>query len=715
MRLPTARPTLTGIFLGTLLGITALVAGLFFVLLAASRRSMLESAQIERESAAVRVEASVRAELSRTERAVQNIERAIHHGVGDMSSGRSIEPLLFTELLQAPELRQIELTRTRPLVAGPDGRAPWQISVYRPSPGPGSPIFTQLVELDAGNFVRELRSRPPGADLQSGAFRLVGTTVDPAARSMPPLGAVPTSAGVRFGDMRYARADAEQPDAPGQVVLDAGQVLRDAAGAEQGMVRVSLSADALDEIANAKVNPRDPNDPHRVFLCDATGRLVTRASRRDRFVDAGGVLRVDATDIPRAVSTALRSSLLGRLDQSQPDGSGSIRVDGQPYLVTFHRLRHPEGWVVGIVVPEDYYVHALVSLRDRFLVVYGVVSVLVLAGGLLALRTVRRGLGLVLETTARMRRFDFAPAGGTTALADVQDVMDGLERAKTVARTMGKYLPLDVVRHLFEENREPVLGSELREMTLMFTDIQGFTRLSEGLAPAELARVLGLYFEALTSAITESGGTIDKFIGASIMAFWNAPGVCPDHPVAACRAVLACREATRRLYASEAWAGREPLHTRFGVNTDLALIGHFGAPARLSYTAMGDAVNVAARLESLCKQYGVPVLVSETVQRRAREQYAFRLVDVVAVAGKTRAIRVYELLGSGADPSVLQVARTYEQALERYLARDFAAARALFETCAGDGPSQVMVERCARYVREPPPPDWDGTFHADLK
>ena len=722
MRLPTARLTLTRIFVATIAGITTLVAGLFFAFLADSRRSTLESARVDRESAALRVEARVEAELSRTERAVQNIERAIRHGAGDASSGRAIEPLLFTELLQAPELRQIELTRARAPLTAPAGsgagaaQGPWQISVYRAREGAGSPIFTQLIEPEPGGFVRELRVRPAEGDLRSGALRVLGAAGEPAAPELPSPGGAPAPTGVRFGDLRYAATDSEPPGAPPQVVLDAGKALQGAAGAAMGAVTVSLSTEALEAIVDERVDPRDRGDLRHVFLCDTAGRLVTRSSPLEAFVEAGGSLRVAAQGIPAEVAAALRSPILRGLHRGDHDGAETLQVDGRAYLATFHPLRHPRGWIVGIVVREDSYVAALMRLRDRFLVAYGVVSALILVGGLFAVRTFRRGLRLVLETTSRMRHFDFTPTHGATSLGDVQEVMDGLERAKTVVRTMGKYLPLDVVRELFDENREPILGGEPRELTLMFTDIQGFTRLSEQLTPAELTRVLGLYFETLASAITGSGGTIDKFIGDSIMAFWNAPGACLDHPAAACRAVLSCLEATRRLYASEAWGGRAPLHTRFGVNTDRALVGHFGAPSRLSYTAMGDAVNVAARLESLCKQYGVAVLVSDAVELGAREQYVFRRVDVVTVVGKTRAIGVYELLGArGEELPDLPARRAYERAFERYLARDFPAARALFAALAGDGPSVVMAERCARYEASPPPPGWDGSFHADLK
>ncbi len=152
------------------------------------------------------------------------------------------------------------------------------------------------------------------------------------------------------------------------------------------------------------------------------------------------------------------------------------------------------------------------------------------------------------------------------------------------------------------------------------------------------------------------------------MAFWNAPQPTPEHPKRACKAVLACKESLARLYASPAWKGLPSLVTRFGVHEAEVMVGHFGAPTRLSYTALGDGVNLAARLEPLCKQYGVTVLVSETIAKGAGTDFAFRRIDRVAVKGKARGIDVYELLGkAGEAVTGLAEARRYEEAFDAYL------------------------------------------------
>jgi adenylate cyclase len=402
-------------------------------------------------------------------------------------------------------------------------------------------------------------------------------------------------------------------------------------------------------------------------------------------------------------------------EAERPRASDAFVVDGRRWLVTFRALEHTQGWIAAIVVPEDHYTRDLRALRDRFVLIDALGATVALLGGVLVLLRVRGGLRRLLATTARMRAFDLAPDPEPAALRDVDEVVQGLERAKTAMRAMGKYVPMDLVRELYASNKEPELGGELRELTVLFTDLRGFTDLAEAIPPDELARALGHYLDAMTEAIRATGGTIDKFIGDSVMAIWNAPSRVDDHAARACRAILACEAATARLYASPAWKGLPPLVTRFGVHTDRVMVGHFGAPARISYTALGDGVNLASRLEGLGKQYGVTRVVSEAVAREARGSFALRKLDRVAVKGKSRAVLVYELVGP-LDAAPAPAIGAYEEALERYFDRRFEDAIAHLESQrASDSASRVLLDRCRAFLAEPPPADWDGAWVARSK
>jgi adenylate cyclase len=250
------------------------------------------------------------------------------------------------------------------------------------------------------------------------------------------------------------------------------------------------------------------------------------------------------------------------------------------------------------------------------------------------------------------------------------------------------------------------------EISIMFSDIKGFTTFSEQLAPDQLADVLGLYLDALSRVIQrETRGTIDKYIGDAIMALWNAPEPVTDHPRMACLAALRCRDASRALAQTPEWHGLPAFETRFGLHCANALVGHFGARDRMNYTAIGDAINLASRLEGLNKQYGTSVIASESIVERARDAFDFRLLDVVAVKGKSDAITIYEVLGNkGEAEDHREIVAAYEAAFAAYAARDFETALAVLQNNRSDAPSAVLIERCTAFLQSPPPPDWRGVY-----
>jgi adenylate cyclase len=497
------------------------------------------------------------------------------------------------------------------------------------------------------------------------------------------------------------------------VLVSVQKAVEDSDGRFVGVIRAGILAAGIDGIANLRVNESDAADPHRVFLADSEGRLVTRLAPGDRLELRNDTLRVHPAQLPRPIELALKSEVLRKARGDER--SGELLVDGERYLITFRPLAATQDWLAGIVVPESAYTAELHRLRTRLATAIALVLALILIGGGLALAALRRGLGSIVAGAAGMRQLEFAPAEANATFRDVQEVLGSLEQAKTAMRALGKYVPVDLVRELWSQTREPVLG-ELRDLSILFTDLEGFTSLAEKLSPDELARRLGLYLQTMTEAIRSCGGTVDKFVGDAVMALWNAPTLRANHAPLACQAILRCRSATRSLYESEAWRGAPPLRTRFGLHRDRVMIGHFGAPDRLSYTAMGDGVNLAARLESLCKQYGVDAIVSGAAVEEAKGQFVFRLLDRVAVKGKTAGVLVYELLGAaGEEIPNLAWARAYELAFEAYRQRDFTGAIARLEQNPDDPPSGALLVRCRSLAERPPPPQWDGVHVAATK
>jgi adenylate cyclase len=719
--MPAHRLTLGQMFALMMAGLTILLALLFTVLLEGSRRSVIQAADSLRTAAGRRIEDRVNAQLAPAVEALEALEREIRSGTVDPSDARSLEAALFSRVLNTPSLAELTLTRARRSGFGDDGTMVLerggreQVSVYRVLAGGADRLVTREVSRRGSDWQVAVRDRPSGSGLRDAPLTVVKEEVaDPTSHL---TFATPASrrlyGEVVWSDLHWSELDTDPTHR--RVVATVMKSIEDARGEFVGVARAGLLTAQLDQVAGLRVTDA-ADDPHRIFLADEAGRLITRLRPEDSLAEqADDSLRVTPASLAPEVAAALQHPALREVSAHDRAASGEATVGGRKYLFTFLALPMTQGWRVGIVAPEDFYLRDLARLRRRLLGVSLAVMAAILAAGALTLRAVRRGLGQVVETTARLRNFDFAPAEARSPFADLQAVLQRLELAKTAMRAMGRYVPIDLVRLLYRTGREPVLGGEVLDVTLMFTDIKDFTTLSEQLSPNELARVLGQYLEVMTAAIHSTQGTIDKYIGDAIMAVWNTPMPCPDHARRACEAALLCREAEERLFSSPEWGSRPPLHTRFGIHRDHVMVGHFGAPDRMSFTALGDGVNLASRLEGLNKQYGTTVLVTEAVRDDTRDAFDFRLVDVVAVKGKTRGVRVYELLGRAQAEADRGKERAYEHALELYWARDFAGALVTLEAQPEDAPSRVLAERARILAVNPPPAGWNGVFVASMK
>jgi adenylate cyclase len=700
--------TLARLFVLGTLGISLAVAVALFALIESSRRSILERSDTLRESDAQQVGAQISDDLGVASRTLAEIERALQVGALDASSPDAVEARLFTEVLDNPMVSDIALTRAT--LTGYDAKGEavldpgdrWQIVVFRTSADPASAVTTRRIQMKDGAWITDVRRRPPGGGLLSASFQPAPLTTDPTAH--PTF--TETASRKYYGkaiwsDLAWSELDQGLPEAERRVVVSVQKAVDDRPGRFAGVVRVGLLTRSIDALPAARSKSSE-----RVLLCDHEGRLVARLTPDDTLKVSGDDLRIVPAHEPPEIAAAL----------ARPGKSGALVADGVRYLVTFQGIPNSQDWLTAILVPEDFYTHDLRALRDRFLAGLFAVTIVVLGGGWLVMRKVRGSLEEVVDATRRMRGFDFAPLPAHSGLREIADVLDGLERAKTSVRALGRYVPVDLVRQLYEANRDPELGGELIPISLMFTDIEGFTSLSEKLSPDALARALGQYLQAMTKAVRSTGGTVDKFIGDAVMAFWNAPERVEDHPVRACRAALQCIEQTDALYASPDWKGLPALFTRFGLHTATAMVGNFGSQERLSYTALGDGVNLASRLEGLCKQYDVGVLASEAIVKATGDAFVFRRLDKVAVKGKKQWVQVYELLGeAGACDAKMPTARAYEAALDAYLARDFRKGLTALEALSDDPPSRHLADRCRDLLAHPPAEDWDGVYVATSK
>jgi adenylate cyclase len=286
---------------------------------------------------------------------------------------------------------------------------------------------------------------------------------------------------------------------------------------------------------------------------------------------------------------------------------------------------------------------------------------------------------------------------------------------------MARYLSPAVTRWVLREPERLNLGGETRVMTVLFSDLRDFTTLSHRLDPQTLVALLNEYTGAMTEIVFRHDGVLDKYIGDAIMAFWGAPMDQPDHARRACRTALDMLERLAELRAGWVRRGLPALDLGIGINTGPMVVGNMGSRVRVDYTVLGDAVNVASRLEGLSKEYGTRLVVGEATRLAAGEAFAYRFLDVVAVKGRAEPLRVYELLGPAAgldEPARARLAR-YQAAMDLYRGRRWGQARDAFAALSAeapdDGPSALYVRRSEALLTEPPPAEWDGVFVARSK
>jgi adenylate cyclase len=287
-----------------------------------------------------------------------------------------------------------------------------------------------------------------------------------------------------------------------------------------------------------------------------------------------------------------------------------------------------------------------------------------------------------------------------------------------VRESFGRYLSPTLVERLSENPEGLKLGGEDRELTILFSDIRGFTTLSESLTPTELTALLNRFLTPMTDVLLEREATIDKYIGDAIMAFWNAPLDIKDHAAKACGSALAMVEALDAMNRERGTA----LKIGIGLNTGMACVGNLGSDQRFSYSCLGDSVNLASRVEGMTKLYDVTILVTEDVCLKS-PGFVFAEVDRVRVVGRRAAVRLYTLLGRKGDPEMAElvplIAR-HEAFIDAWQAGDFAECRRMIEDFmratknALSGTHGLYRERLAN-LPETAPEDWDGVFTAKSK
>lgn len=458
-----------------------------------------------------------------------------------------------------------------------------------------------------------------------------------------------------------------------------------------------------------------------VFIMDEKKQLVA-FPEEDRAVQVkdGKIVPVRAVELNQAwITVAVRRF------EDTGEQRFTFESDGRRNLAYFSPFPSTFGkaWTIVALAPEDDFLGPIQRTHRMTLLMSAVFLLIAVGCGLLFARTLSRPLEQLTREVGKIRQFDLSgKVAISTYINEILILSNAVRSMKNGLQAFRRYVPATLVRQLIESGEEVRPGGKERELTLFFADIEGFTAISEQIPPKELMINLSAYLDVMHRVISAEQGTVDKFIGDGVMAFWGAPLSNEAHAVCACRAALQCRRALAEL--NEQWAaeGKIPFHTRIGLHTGFTIVGNMGTEERLNYTVLGDTVNLASRLEGVNKFYGTRIIVSQATHRFIRNAFIVRPLDVIAVKGRISSVMIYELMGGKKDPEVAEMqslADDFSAMFALYLDRQWDPALEILARLAQrypeDKPVHIYLERCRAYREKDPGGEWTGAFRFDVK
>jgi adenylate cyclase len=413
---------------------------------------------------------------------------------------------------------------------------------------------------------------------------------------------------------------------------------------EQGRLAAVLGVDLqLDDLADF-VRKIDVTPNSFAFIARRNGELIAHPALDTKTLDG---------DVETAGPTLFEVKRVDRRDvrvfeafSGTDDEAVQVTVDGEAILGRRLALSDPFGLDADlfIVAPMSDFTEAAEAVKRSTLWIVAVMALAVVIVGVLIARAVARPIQRAAETMNAISRLDLTTPlpCRPSALAEIQTLNTAVTMMHTALHSFTRYVPSDLVRNLLDLRQPLELGGMRREITVLFTDIEGFTQLTETEQHEQMVDGLADYFDIIAETIAEHGGTLDKFIGDAVMAFWGAPDDDPDHTDHACDAVLGIIRRLETFNRQRLASGKLPLKTRFALHRGYAFVGNVGARHRFGYTALGDVVNTAARLEGAAKELGAQTIVSREVAMNTDKRHQFLSLGEVQLRGKTTAVEAFK-------------------------------------------------------------------------
>lgn len=397
-----------------------------------------------------------------------------------------------------------------------------------------------------------------------------------------------------------------------------------------------------------------------------------------------------------------------------------FKNNGESYIATFHKIPSliEHGWYIGIVDPESDYTAPISKLKLIYLVIDSIIFIL---GIIIISRLVTmivKPIKKLEKETEYIKNFNLEPRERVfSRIREVIELSNGLHSMKMGLRSFQKYVPSSLVRQLIQLGEDVRIGGTKRDLAVFFSDIKDFTTITEKADANQLVQQVCNYFDSFSRIIIENKGTIDKYIGDALMAFWGAPIPVKHTSKHAAISALGCKQKLLEMNARWEKQGMPQLETRFGIHFGEALVGNIGSSERLNYTALGDTVNIASRIVNANKVYGTSILVSEAINQQIKKEFQLRFIDQVRFKGKAESIAIYELLAEDKQSLPFDLdnyKRVFATAFSLYQQQNWVDAIKQFEACLQIYPQDTValafIERCNYLMAQPPSAEWDGIW-----
>lgn len=476
-----------------------------------------------------------------------------------------------------------------------------------------------------------------------------------------------------------------------------------------GAVSVNIRLDYLRRlIETIKLSPNG-----FVFIVENTGRLIT-------FPD---LVQYNTNNLQNIKNFPAHPEIQQSFLEFKKSGKDKniFTFNGSTYLAIYHPLYSFNGnqWFISAVAPMNDFVGEALSVHfNTMLIAFSIfIAGLILLSFFITIVTKPlKEISIEIEKIKDFKLDDSIPQ--ETIIKEIQDIDDEIIAMKKSLRSFQKYVPSSLVRQLIETGEVARLGGSKKTLAVLFSDIEKFTTIAEKMTPDLLTQQISQYFDELTQIILSDNGTIDKYIGDAIMAFWGAPQSIDNPCFYAATAALSCVKRSNELNQQWKKEGKPVFITRIGMHIGDAIVGNLGSSERLNYTAIGDTINIANRLVGINKIYGTQIIISRLVYETLKNDFVMRKIDLVTLKGRVESNYIYELLShnkKGLSFDFDHYIHVFDRAFQYYQHRKWDQALGLFSECLKIFPEDtvaiVFMQRITQFQKNPPKPSWNGEWN----